>query len=149
MKTFREFKEDVRKMPDGRYGVYADKFKNKKRVLTPKGKHAKELKKVYKTGVLYYKLSLHAQKPTKTVNGLRLTGRKLYGDAFRVANSRARINKFRFNRNAFAFRVEALVMLRFCIPFVFICQLSDTFNNYIPSFCLERNFTCSGLERTC
>ena len=25
-----------------------DKFKNKKRVLTPKGKHAKELKKVYK-----------------------------------------------------------------------------------------------------
>ena len=29
MKTFREFIEDVRKMPDGRYGVYADKFKNK------------------------------------------------------------------------------------------------------------------------
>ena len=26
--------EDVRKMPDGRYGVYADKFKNKKRVMT-------------------------------------------------------------------------------------------------------------------
>ena len=47
-KQFEEFKEDVRKMPDGRYGVYADKFKNKKRVLTPKGKHAKELKKVYK-----------------------------------------------------------------------------------------------------
>ena len=39
---------DVRKMPDGRYGVYADKFKNKKRVMTPGGKHAKELKKVYK-----------------------------------------------------------------------------------------------------
>ena len=38
---------DVRKMPDGRYGVYADKFKNKKRVMTPGGKHAKELKKVY------------------------------------------------------------------------------------------------------
>ena len=36
MKTFKEFKEDVRKMPDGRYGVYADKFKNKKRVLTPR-----------------------------------------------------------------------------------------------------------------
>ena len=47
MKTFKEFKEDVRKMPDGRYGVYADKFKNKKRVMTPGGKHAKELKKVY------------------------------------------------------------------------------------------------------
>ena len=41
MKTFKEFKEDVRKMPDGRYGVYADKFKNKKRVMTPGGKHAK------------------------------------------------------------------------------------------------------------
>ena len=39
---------DVRKMPDGKYGVYADKFKNKKRVMTPGGKHAKELKKVYK-----------------------------------------------------------------------------------------------------
>ena len=39
---------DVRKMPDGGYGVYADKFKNKKRVMTPGGKHAKELKKVYK-----------------------------------------------------------------------------------------------------
>ena len=38
---------DVRRMPDGRYGVYADKFKNKKRVMTPGGKHAKELKKVY------------------------------------------------------------------------------------------------------
>ena len=48
MKTFKQFIEDVRKMPDGGYGVYADKFKNKKRVLTPKGKHAKELKKVYK-----------------------------------------------------------------------------------------------------
>jgi len=48
-KTFKDkYVEDVRKMPDGRFGVYADKFKNKKRVLTPKGKHAKELKKVYK-----------------------------------------------------------------------------------------------------
>ena len=35
-------------MPDGRYGVYADKFKNKKEYDTNKGKHAKELKKVYK-----------------------------------------------------------------------------------------------------
>ena len=48
MKTFKQFIEDVRKMPGGGYGVYADKFKNKKRVLTPNGKHAKELKKVYK-----------------------------------------------------------------------------------------------------
>jgi len=40
--------ELLKKMPDGRYGVYADKFKNKKRVMTPGGKHAKELKKVYK-----------------------------------------------------------------------------------------------------
>ena len=48
MKSFKSFLEDVRKMPGGGYGVYADKFKNKKRVLTPKGKHAKELKKVYK-----------------------------------------------------------------------------------------------------
>ena len=40
---------DVRKMPDGRYGVYADKFKKGKRVMTPSGKHAKKnLKKVYK-----------------------------------------------------------------------------------------------------
>ena len=46
MKSFKSFLEDVRKMPGGGYGVYADKFKNKKRVLTPKGKHAKELKKV-------------------------------------------------------------------------------------------------------
>ena len=45
MKTFKQFIEDVRKMPGGGYGVYAYKFKNKKRVLTPKGKHAKELKK--------------------------------------------------------------------------------------------------------
>ena len=44
----KPLEEDVRKMPDGRYGVYADKFKNKKRVMTPGGKHAKELKKVYK-----------------------------------------------------------------------------------------------------
>ena len=48
MKSFKSFLEDVRKMPGGGYGVYADKFKNKKRVLTQKGKHAKELKKVYK-----------------------------------------------------------------------------------------------------
>ena len=39
--------EDVRKMPDGRWGVYADKFVKGKRVMTPGGKHAKELKKVY------------------------------------------------------------------------------------------------------
>ena len=48
MKTFKQFIEDVRKMPGGGYGVYADKFKNKRRVMTPGGKHAKELKKVYK-----------------------------------------------------------------------------------------------------
>ena len=29
MKCFKQFLEDVRKMPDGGYGVYADKFKNK------------------------------------------------------------------------------------------------------------------------
>ena len=39
---------DVRRMPDGRYGVYADKFVKGKRVMTPGGKHKKELKKVYK-----------------------------------------------------------------------------------------------------
>ena len=39
---------DVRKMPDGGYGVYADKFVKGKRVKTPGGKHAKDLKKVYK-----------------------------------------------------------------------------------------------------
>ena len=39
---------DVRKMPDGGYGVYADKFVKGKRVMTPGGKHKKELKKVYK-----------------------------------------------------------------------------------------------------
>ena len=48
MLTFKQWLEDVRKMPGGGYGVYADKFKNKKRVLTPGGKHAQELKKVYK-----------------------------------------------------------------------------------------------------
>ena len=32
MKSFKSFLEDVRKMPDGNYGVYADKFKNKKSV---------------------------------------------------------------------------------------------------------------------
>ena len=37
--------EDVRRMPDGRWGVYADKFvKGKEKTC---GKHAKELKKVY------------------------------------------------------------------------------------------------------
>ena len=40
--------EDVRKMPDGGYGVYADKFVKGKRVMTPGGKHKKVLKKVYK-----------------------------------------------------------------------------------------------------
>ena len=39
---------DVRKMPDGGFGVYADKFVKGKRVMTPGGKHQKELKKVYK-----------------------------------------------------------------------------------------------------
>ena len=47
-KTKEMRKEDVRKMPDGGYGVYADIFKKGKRVMTPGGKHAKELKKVYK-----------------------------------------------------------------------------------------------------
>ena len=58
MKSFKRFiDEDVRKMPDGGYGVYADKFKTiktkdgktkRQRILTPGGQHAKELKKVYK-----------------------------------------------------------------------------------------------------
>tara|TARA_Y100000114_G_C11703324_1_gene299608 strand:- start:317 stop:523 length:207 start_codon:yes stop_codon:yes gene_type:complete len=49
MKRFLEyFEEDVRKMPDGTYGVYADVKKDGKRVLTPTGKHRKELKKTYK-----------------------------------------------------------------------------------------------------
>ena len=39
---------DVRKMPGGGYGVYADVFKKGRRVMTPGGKHKKELKKVYK-----------------------------------------------------------------------------------------------------
>ena len=39
--------EDVRRMSDGKWGVYADKFVKGKRVMTPGGKHAKELKKVY------------------------------------------------------------------------------------------------------
>ena len=42
-------KEDLRKMPDGGYGVYADKFVKGKRVTLPTGKHAKELKKVYRS----------------------------------------------------------------------------------------------------
>ena len=49
MKTFLEYLEEVvRKMPDGRWGVYADKFVKGKRVLTKTGKHRKELKKTYK-----------------------------------------------------------------------------------------------------
>ena len=40
---------DVRRMPDGGYGVYADKFVKGKRVTLPSGKHAKELKKVYRS----------------------------------------------------------------------------------------------------
>ena len=40
---------DVRKMSDGGYGVYADKFVKGKRVMTPGGKHKKELKKVYRS----------------------------------------------------------------------------------------------------
>ena len=36
-------------MPDGGYGVYADKFVKGKRVTLPSGKHAKELKKVYRS----------------------------------------------------------------------------------------------------
>ena len=54
MLSFLEYlEEDVRKMPDGRWGVYADKFVKtksgkRKRVLTKTGKHRKELKKVYK-----------------------------------------------------------------------------------------------------
>ena len=43
----RKTNEDVRKMPDGKFGVYADKKVKGKRVMTPGGKHAKELKKVY------------------------------------------------------------------------------------------------------
>ena len=38
----------IRKMPGGGYGVYADVFKKGRRVMTPGGKHRKELKKVYK-----------------------------------------------------------------------------------------------------
>ena len=48
MKSFKKFHEDVRKMSSGGYGVYADKFVKGKRVMTPGGKHQKELKKVYK-----------------------------------------------------------------------------------------------------
>ena len=40
---------DVRKMSGGGYGVYADKFVKGKRVTLPSGKHAKELKKVYRS----------------------------------------------------------------------------------------------------
>ena len=45
MKLFKQFYEDVRKMPGGGYGVYADKFVKGKRVTLPSGKHQKELKK--------------------------------------------------------------------------------------------------------
>ena len=45
MKSFKQFHEDVRKMPGGGYGVYADKFVKGKRVTLPSGKHQKELKK--------------------------------------------------------------------------------------------------------
>ena len=58
MMSFKQFiDEDVRKMPDGGFGVYADKFKTVKtkggktkrqRIMTPGGQPAKELKKVYK-----------------------------------------------------------------------------------------------------
>ena len=48
MKKKKNKNEDVRKMPNSdRYGVYADKFKDGKRVMTPGGKHAQELKKTY------------------------------------------------------------------------------------------------------
>ena len=40
---------DVREMPGGGYGVYAAKFVKGKRVTLPSGKHAKELKKVYRS----------------------------------------------------------------------------------------------------
>ena len=40
---------DVRKMSGGGYGGYADKFVKGKRVTLPSGKHAKELKKVYRS----------------------------------------------------------------------------------------------------
>ena len=44
-------------------------------------------------------------------NGLRLTGRKPNGDAFSVASTRDRSYCTSRNRNAFAFRVEAVVSL--------------------------------------
>jgi hypothetical protein len=48
LKKKKSKNEDVRKMPNSnRYGVYADKFKDGKRVMTPGGKHAQELKKTY------------------------------------------------------------------------------------------------------
>jgi len=42
-------------------------------------------------------------------NGLRLTGRKLNGDVFSVANTPDRSDCLSCNRNAFALRVEARV----------------------------------------
>ena len=53
IKQINVVKKDLKKMckKNARYSdinVYADKFKNKKRVMTIKQKHAKELKKVYK-----------------------------------------------------------------------------------------------------
>ena len=51
MMSFKKFvDEDVRKMPDGTFGVFADKFKTVKtkggktkrqRIMTPGGQHAK------------------------------------------------------------------------------------------------------------
>ena len=41
-------KDPIHLLIDGRYGVYADVFKKGRRVMTPGGKHRKELKKVYK-----------------------------------------------------------------------------------------------------
>ena len=45
MKSFKSFLEDVRKMPGGGYGVYADKFKNKKKSVDTKGKHVSKIEK--------------------------------------------------------------------------------------------------------
>ena len=47
-KPMVDLNADVRKVKGG-YGVYADKFVKGKRVTLPSGKHAKELKKVYKS----------------------------------------------------------------------------------------------------
>ena len=48
MKRFLDFiKEDIRKMDDGSFGVYADLKKDGKRVLTKTGKHRKKLFKKF------------------------------------------------------------------------------------------------------